>query len=63
VAKRKADYWCHPQKDGHTTLYFHGHKQISRADYVDAVGPDDCDPHISHGRRAQKRKRRARKAR
>jgi hypothetical protein len=21
----KPDYWCHPQKDGHPTLYFHGH--------------------------------------
>jgi hypothetical protein len=46
---RRLDYWCHPQKDGHPTLYFHGHELISRAEYVDAVGPGDCDPHISTG--------------
>ncbi len=49
---RLRDYWCHPQKDGHPTLYFHGHELISRAEYVSAVGPDDCDPHITTGRRA-----------
>jgi hypothetical protein len=49
---RKPDYWCHSQKDGHPTLYFHGHTLISRAEYVSAVGPDDCDPHISTGRSA-----------
>jgi hypothetical protein len=48
---RQPDYWCHPQKDGHPTLYFHGHELISRAEYVSAVGPDDCDPHIATGRR------------
>jgi hypothetical protein len=45
----KPDYWCHSQKGGHPTLYFHGHTLISRAEYVSAVGPDDCDPHISTG--------------
>jgi hypothetical protein len=49
---RKPDYWCHPQKHGHPTLYFHGHDPISRAEYVSAVGPDDCDPHITTGRTA-----------
>ena len=49
---RQRDYWCHPQKAGHPTLYFHGHELISRAEYVAAVGPDDCDPHIATGRRA-----------
>ena len=49
---RKPDYWCHSQKDGHPTLYFHGHTLISRAEYVSAVGPDDCEPHISTGRSA-----------
>ena len=51
--ERKPDYWCHPQKDGHPTLYFHGHELISRAEYVGAVGPDDCDPHIGTGKRAK----------
>jgi hypothetical protein len=51
--ERPSDYWCHPQKDGHPTLYFHGHELISRAEYVGAVGPDDCDPHISTGKRAK----------
>ena len=45
----KPDYWCHTQADGHPTLYFHGHTLISRAEYVSAVGPDDCDPHIATG--------------
>jgi hypothetical protein len=54
---RRPDYWCHPQKDGHPTLYFHGHDLISRAEYLSAVGPDDCDPHIGTGRRAPPRKR------
>ena len=49
---RKPDYWCHPQKDGHPTLHFHGHTLISRAEYMSAVGPDDCDPHIVRGRGA-----------
>jgi hypothetical protein len=49
---RRLDYWCHPQKDGHPTLYFHGHELISHAEYVSAVGPDDCDPHITTGRSA-----------
>ena len=53
----KPDYWCLPptgkgQKDGHPTLYFHGHRLISRGEYVSAVGPDDCDPHITTGRGA-----------
>jgi len=51
--ERKPDYWCHPQKDGHPTLYFHGHELITRAEYVGAVGPDDCDPHIRTGKRAK----------
>jgi hypothetical protein len=46
----KPDYWCHPQQDGHPTLYFHGHTLISRAEYVSAVGPEDCEPHIATGR-------------
>jgi hypothetical protein len=50
---RKPDYWCHPQGDGHPTLYFHGHELISRAEYVSAVGPGDCDPHISTGQRVK----------
>ena len=55
--KRKSDYWCLPpagkgQKDGHPTLYFRGHTLISRAEYMSAVGPDDCDPHIATGRGA-----------
>ena len=49
---RRLDYWCHPQKDGHPTLYFHGHELISRAEYLNAVGPGDCDPHIATGRSA-----------
>jgi hypothetical protein len=48
-APRKRDYWCLPQKGGHPTLYFHGHKLIARAEYVGAVGPDDCDPHVTTG--------------
>jgi hypothetical protein len=48
----KADYWCHPQADGHPTLYFHGHKLISRAEFIAAVGPDDCNPHVTTGRSA-----------
>jgi len=47
---RTPDYWCHPQQGGHPTLYFHGHTLISRAEYVGAVGPDDCDPHVATGR-------------
>jgi hypothetical protein len=53
---RKLDYWCHAQKDGHPTLYFHGHDLISRAEYVHAVGPEDCDPHIATGRRALRKR-------
>ena len=49
---RRLDYWCHPQKDGHPTLYFQGHELISRAEYVSAVGPEDCDPHIATGQSA-----------
>jgi len=49
---RKRDYWCHPQNGGHPALYFRGHQLISRGEYVDAVGPDDCDPHVATGRRA-----------
>ena len=49
---RKDDYWCHPQKGGHPTLYFRGHRLISRSEYVAAVGPDDCDPHVSTGKQA-----------
>ena len=48
---RKPDYWCQPQNGGHPTLYFHGHTLISRAEYVGAVGPEDCDPHVSTGRK------------
>jgi hypothetical protein len=33
-------------------LYFHGHELISRAEYVHAVGPEDCDPHVTTGRGA-----------
>lgn len=51
---RKRDYWCLPQKDGHPTLYFHGHELIARAEYVGAVGPSDCDPHITTGRAAKR---------
>jgi hypothetical protein len=47
---RPRDYWCLPQKGGHPTLYFHGHELIARAEYVGAVGPDDCDPHITTSR-------------
>jgi hypothetical protein len=54
-AARKRDYWCLPQKDGHATLYFRGHTLIPRAEYVGAVGPDDCDPHVTTGRGAVKR--------
>ena len=52
-----ADYWCHPQKGGHLPLYYLGHKQISRAEYFEAVGAADCDPHIFHGRRTMAKKR------
>jgi hypothetical protein len=48
----KAHYWCHPQANGHPTLYFRDHTLISRVEYIAAVGPDDCDPHIATGRRA-----------
>jgi hypothetical protein len=61
--RRKAEYWCCPQNDGHPTLYFHDQRVISRAKYVETVGPGDCDPHVTHGRRIQKRKSRAREAR
>ena len=54
---RKPDYWCHSQGDGHPTLYFHGHELISRAEYVSAVGPDDCEPHIATGKRVASTKR------
>ena len=50
-ASRRQDYWCHSQGDGHPVLYFHGHELISRAEYVGAVGPDDCEPHIATGKR------------
>ena len=49
---RTTDYWCHPQRGGHPSLYFFGHKLISRAEYLEAVGPDDCEPHVATGRRA-----------
>jgi hypothetical protein len=49
---RRLDYWCLPQKDGHPTLYFLGPELISRAEYVSAVGPEDCDPHIATGQSA-----------
>ncbi len=55
--RKEADYWCHPQGDGHPTLYFHGHKLISRAEFVSAVGPDDCDPHIATGQRKARSER------
>ena len=42
---RKPDYWCHPQKDGHPTLYFQGHRLISRAERRGLT----CDPHVSTG--------------
>jgi hypothetical protein len=61
-SSRCREYWCHPQEGGHPTLYFHGHELISRADYVGAVGPGDCDPHIATGRSAI-RKRGARSKR
>jgi len=50
AASHKRDYWCLPQKGGHATLYFRGHTLISRSEYVGAVGPDDCDPHVRTGR-------------
>jgi hypothetical protein len=49
---RKRDHWCHPHTGGHPPLYFRGHQLISRAQYVSAVGPDDCDPHVATGRQA-----------
>jgi len=56
-------YWCHPQAGGHRTLYFLGHQHITRAEYVEAVGAADCDPHIFHGRTtvAKKRKKAAKR--
>ena len=48
MAKRKKEYWCYPQKGGHPVLYFHGHQLISHAEYIHAVGPDDCDPHVGN---------------
>ncbi len=56
ASSRKPDYWCHPQQDGHPTLYFHGHALISRSDYVGAVGPDDCDPTVTTGRKALRKR-------
>jgi len=51
------DYWCHAQKGGHSTLYYLGHKHITRAEYVEVVGAADCDPHIFHGRQTMAKKR------
>ena len=31
-------------------MFFLGDRQISRADYVEAVGAADCDPHVMIGR-------------
>jgi hypothetical protein len=36
-ASGNRDYWCHPQKGRHPTLYFHGHRLISRSEYAAAV--------------------------
>jgi hypothetical protein len=49
MSREPDDYWCLPQSGSHPTLYFHGYRLISRALYVAAVGPDDCDPHVRHG--------------
>jgi hypothetical protein len=54
---RDADYWCLPQTGGHPVLYFRGHRLISRADYIAAVGAADCDPHVGTGRRSTAVKR------
>jgi hypothetical protein len=56
-SKGDSNFWCYPQHGGHPTLYFHGHTLISRADYVSAVGPDDCDPHIATGPRGRRKRR------
>ena len=55
------EYWCHPQTGGHPTLYYRGHQHITRAEYIDAVGAPDCDPHIMHGRMKMAKKRKAAK--
>ena len=55
--RARNDYWCHPQAGGHRTLYFLGHQHIARAEYVEAVGAADCDPHIFHGRMTMAKKR------
>ena len=34
-------------------MYFLGYRQISRAEYVDAVGAADCDPHVLVARKKQ----------
>jgi hypothetical protein len=52
---RGADYWCLPQTGGHPTLYFQGHKVISRAEYIEVVGAPDCDPHVATGSRTLKK--------
>ena len=51
------DYWWHPQTGGHRTLYYLGHQHITRAEYVEAVGAADCDPHFIHGRTTMAKKR------
>jgi len=55
--KTRKEFWCLPQADGHPTIYFHGHDRISRAEYVHAVGPDDCEPHVATTRRRRTRRR------
>lgn len=59
MSREPDDYWCLPQSGSHPTLYFHGYRLISRALYVAAVGPDDCDPHVRHGPAGALRKSRA----
>ena len=63
IKAAKNEYWCHAQKGGHTNLYYLDHKHITRAEYIEAVGAADCDPHIFHGRRtmAKQRKKAARR--
>ena len=56
VRRRFTDYWCCPQAGGHAPMYSRGDRQISRADYIDAVGAADCDPHLMVGVRKIRRR-------
>jgi hypothetical protein len=38
-------------------LYYRGNQHITRAEYIEAVGCADCDPHIPHGIQAMAKKR------